>query len=399
MQRISHSEDLLRLRDEGVEYSLVKGTVLVVEHVPYLNRNVELCYGTLIFPLTMSGESLVPPVDHTAFWKGEQPCFTDGSFISGLVSCPQKRDFGNGIVSDYFLSRKPVENNGKYLSYRDKVIQHIQMISTPAREQYPDDCKKNQYEVVAENIDLPFCYGDTNAARAQITGISEKLEKQKIAIVGLGGTGLYLLDYLAKCPVSEIHLYDDDMFCNHNAFRAPGAASIEVLNRHLSKVQYGADLYSNVKRNVIPHKEKITPDNISCLNEMDFVFLCIDLNSVRNMIAKYLADHDKPFIDSGLGLENINGHIVGQVRVTTAFSGHYDHLREAFGSSDDDDNVYASNIQVAELNSLAATMSVIKWKKLMGFYGNTSSMNDLNFVYTIQTNTIIKTADYGDRGV
>ena len=32
----------------------------------------------------------------------------------------------------------------------------------------------------------------------------------KVAVIGLGGTGSYLLDALAKCPVAEIHLYDDD---------------------------------------------------------------------------------------------------------------------------------------------------------------------------------------------
>ena len=50
---------------------------------------------------------------------------------------------------------------------------------------------------------------------------------KKVVIVGLGGTGGYLLDLLAKTPIEEIHLYDDDIFGTHNAFRAPGAASLD----------------------------------------------------------------------------------------------------------------------------------------------------------------------------
>ncbi|WP_318271316.1 ThiF family adenylyltransferase [Sphingobacterium cellulitidis] len=46
-----------------------------------------------------------------------------------------------------------------------------------------------------------------------------KLERQKIAIIGLGGTGAYILDMVAKTPVKEIHLFDGDSFDQHNAFR------------------------------------------------------------------------------------------------------------------------------------------------------------------------------------
>lgn len=392
MLPISHSEDLLRLRDEGVEYSLVKGTLLVVRNVPYLNHEVMLNSGTLIIPLSITGTTLQPPPDHTAHWKGEQPCYSDGTFIPGLVSCPERRDFGEGIISDFFLSRKPVENNGRYLSYYDKVTQHLAMISTPALEQYPDECREKAC-VVPQGEDLPFIYGDTNASRAKITGVSERLEGQIVAIVGLGGTGMYLLDFLAKCPVAQIHLFDDDFYSNHNAFRTPGAASLDILNQHLSKVQYAADMYGKMKRRIIPHKEKIGPENISHLDVMDFVFICVDSNASRNMIAKYLADHEKPFVDSGLGLEIVNNRIVGQVRVTTAFPGHYDHLRDALGSMGGEDDPYASNIQIAELNAMAAIESIIRWKKLLEFYGDTSSTLDLNCVYSVQTNTIIKTVD------
>jgi tRNA A37 threonylcarbamoyladenosine dehydratase len=39
--------------------------------------------------------------------------------------------------------------------------------------------------------------------------VTAKLEGKKIAIVGVGCTGSYILDLVAKTPVSEIHMYDD----------------------------------------------------------------------------------------------------------------------------------------------------------------------------------------------
>ncbi len=397
MPQINHSEDLKRLRDEGVEYSLVKGTILIVKDIPYLNNEVQLKYGTLIVTLSTTGDTLLPPADHTAFWCGEQPCNTDGSVISGLINGPSHRDFGSGIFSNYFLSRKPIENGGKYLSYYDKVMQHINMISTPTKEQYPIECKRTKDTTVLQDEELPFVYGDTNASRANITGVCECMENQKLAIIGLGGTGMYLLDLLAKCPVAEIHLFDDDIFNNHNSFRAPGAADIDILNRQPTKVSYAAEVYCHIKRNIIPHEYKINPENISELDNMDFIFICVDSANVRNMIAKYLAEAGKSFIDSGLGLELNNGHIVGQVRVTAAITGHFDHLRDALSSmSGDEDDPYASNIQIAELNSMAALLAVVKWKKLLGFYADTSSLNDFNAVYCVDSNSIIKNCIHED---
>ena len=52
---------------------------------------------------------------------------------------------------------------------------------------------------------------------------------KKIIILGLGGTGSYILDLVAKTPVKEIHLYDGDTFYQHNAFRSPGAPSSDEL--------------------------------------------------------------------------------------------------------------------------------------------------------------------------
>ena len=70
-----------------------------------------------------------------------------------------------------------------------------------------------------------FLYEDTASSRADIVTINSKLKSLRIGIVGLGGTGSYVLDFVAKTPVKEIHLFDGDTFDQHNAFRAPGAAS------------------------------------------------------------------------------------------------------------------------------------------------------------------------------
>ena len=63
---------------------------------------------------------------------------------------------------------------------------------------------------------------DTLTSRSEIGELSSKLEQEKIAIIGLGGTGAYLLDFLVKTPVKEIRAFDGDWYHVHNAFRSPG---------------------------------------------------------------------------------------------------------------------------------------------------------------------------------
>ena len=56
----------------------------------------------------------------------------------------------------------------------------------------------------------PFHIPNTFEARAAIAPVQDRIRGQRVAIIGLGGTGAYLLDLIAKTPVSEIHLLDSD---------------------------------------------------------------------------------------------------------------------------------------------------------------------------------------------
>lgn len=55
--------------------------------------------------------------------------------------------------------------------------------------------------------------------------------------------------------------------------------------------------------------------------------------------------------------------------------------------ADAGDDLYARNIQVAELNALNATMAVIWWKRHVGFCNDLG--DEFNSVYSIDTNEIL----------
>ena len=384
---ICHNPELQRLQSGGFEIE-VRGGLLIVHHIPYLNCKTEMLSGTLAMALNTSGNTVVRPHDHTAYWIGQQPCNSDGSIVSSLVNGPRRYNLGCGLISDYYLSCYPDSTSG-YKNYYDKVMVYYNTISAAALNYDKHKFLQLKGSGKVRSVGSVWRYDDTNASRAGIIGINERMLGYKVAIIGLGGTGGYLLDYLAKTEVAEIHLYDEDVFNTHNAFRAPGAPSIEQLNSQPFKVDYFGEIYGRMHTGIIPHRIRITKDNISELDDKDMVFICIDNPSVRNFISTYLAYHNLSFIDSGMGLECSNDRLSGLVRVTEGFYGHYNHLIDAYGESvtDGEEDMYKSNIQIAELNSLAAALSIIQWKKMLGVY-NDYSDGSMNFIYSVSGNSI-----------
>jgi hypothetical protein len=234
-----------------------------------------------------------------------------------------------------------------------------------------------------------FRYPDTNSARANIEMLNRKFKKQKIAIIGLGGTGSYILDLVAKTPVSEIHLYDDDQLLLHNAFRAPGALDGNILDSEigLKKVDYYFDLYSRLHTGIVKHDKRLTEENMSELTDFTFAFVSIDSNAARSVITNGLLGIGIPFVDVGLGVNKADDCLIATLRVTIGSAQKNDHLSYRIGNEEWDGNEYATNIQIADLNCLNAVLAVIKWKKLLGFYQDLKGEN--NILYLLNTNKIL----------
>jgi hypothetical protein len=105
------------------------------------------------------------------------------------------------------------------------------------------------------------------------------------------------------------------------------------------------------------------------------------------MIISNLKEFGVTFIDAGLGVNVVDENLIGQLRVTVGTSVKYDHIPNRIGSASMEDDEYATNIQIADLNALNALMAVIKWKKLSGFYQDLKQ--EFNSTYIINTSQLI----------
>lgn len=366
---ISRSPDLERLRSEGYAVEIRHG-YLLVHDIPYVDASKQVRRGVLVSTLNLVADATTTPDTHVLYFIGNHPCTKNGVPIAQIAHTSAKTRLAEGLEIDHSFSNRPP--NG-YPDYYAKMTRYIDIISHPASALDESVTAKTYPVVKNTEDDSPFEYIDTATSRAGIGAIMCKLEGQRIAIVGLGGTGSYVLDLVAKTPAREVHLYDSDAFLQHNAFRSPGAASVADLERRLSKVEYLRERYSVLHRGIVAHEVRVNETNVGELRDLSFVFICIDSGPSRQMLVAHLEAMGVPFADVGMGIFRAgDGDTLGGVLRVTASTPDVARYtarpgRFPFGE-DDGHNEYVTNIQVADLNALNAVLAVVRWKRWVGFY-------------------------------
>lgn len=381
-QLISRNPDLRCLQDDGYSVQILANH-LVVHDVPYVNDERQIETGTLVSELTLAGDATQKPGTHVVMFSGKMPCDSAGHPLTKIAHSNQRREIVPGLEVDRQFSSKPVDG---YRDYHHKMTTYATLISGPAKK-LDSDVTARKYRVI-ESVedDSVFNYAETASVRAGISALTHKLKCGPVGIIGLGGTGGYILDFLAKTPVEAIHLFDEDRFLQHNAFRDPGAPSLETLAMAPVKAAYFTDVYSNMRRNIFAHGH-VTESTAHELQGMEFAFVAVDDGPGRKYIVEKLREFRVPFIDVGMGVLEDEASLIGQLRVTDCTDLNNDEVFSRIPYGDGVDNDYSRNIQIAELNALNAALAVIKWKKTLGFYRDLEGENLSH--YQIDGNCII----------
>jgi hypothetical protein len=381
---VRRSPDLQRLHREGYDIETRSGYLLVKE-VPYATSAGEVAYGTLVSELSVAGTVTTRPADHVVSFIGGVPCDQHGNQLAKIINSIGEQHLADGLTADCRFSSKPPDG---YPDYHAKMTAYANMVSGFAQAIDPAVSARSLMPVkMTEDLSV-FRYLDSASSRARISLITGKLALPKLAIVGLGGTGSYVLDLVAKTPVGEIHLYDGDTFFAHNAFRAPGAASADDLDAAPNKAEYYQARYDAMRRGIIAHPCNVDEENVCELRDMAFAFLTIDAGPGKKLIVEKLEEYDVPFIDTGMGVYRVGDALAGILTATASIPGRRDHVRSGnritFADAGDE---YDDNIQIADLNMFNAFIAVMKWKKLCGFY--VDDEHELFTAYTITANQLL----------
>lgn len=366
---MSHNPDIDRLVDKGLSISITDN-YLVVRNVFYLNCKKELCHGALISVFT--GTERFQMQDHQMYFCGSHPCLVDGNPIPGLGGGPCPSFMVDQLVVERSFSHKKITSGVMrgYLDWYEKVMEHVGIICTPAMDIFGEEASPYRYSVFSDEKDPIFHLRDTLTSRALIGDLAKRFENEVVGIIGLGGTGSYILDLIVKTRVKEIRGFDVDLFYAHNAFRSPGKTLETELEEPKAKVYQ--ERYQNFRVGISLYKKNIVEDCEEDLKGCTFVFVSVDKGESRKVIFEILEKLKIPFIDVGMGLNRINDTIGGQIRTTYYSPENASNIiNENWAPLTDIPNhEYRKNIQIAELNALNACLAVIKYKKILGFYSH-----------------------------
>jgi molybdopterin/thiamine biosynthesis adenylyltransferase len=399
---IAPDSGLQQLADEGFRVE-IRQQHLLVHVVPYVTASREVKRGTLACLYVESGGRVSPPNalnggdSHQVWWQGEYPCFADGKPLSALENEHNTQELLPGFTVHHRFSNKP-QGVEHFLDHYDKVKHYTMLIQAQAGTLEPWSQAQTGGVTKSNNEDSVFRYPDTASARAEIMMTAAQLAIGKVAIIGIGGTGSYVLDQLAKTPVQEIHLFDGDLFEQHNAFRSPGAATEAEIDARLPKTEIFRRRYDPMRHSVVSHPYFLDCLNIAELDGMSFVFICVDKAEARRLIFDHLRQKRIPFVDVGMNLQQIKGtlKLVGSCRATLVTPGRDDHVDRCVPLEDDDDDaIYQQNIQIADMNALNAQLAVMLWKQYCGFYQ--AAFDTRNLVFAVNMTSLVR--EVGELGV
>lgn len=379
-QLVNHNDDIKRLLEKGYALGFDSGC-MIIRDIPYLDDHRELQFGAIVTKLEFIDKFHVIQTDHQIFFAGSIPHGLDGNPIrnlgGGSAQIPLSAAYEDVNVQRSF-SNKP-SKEGKFKDFFDKIESYVTIISGPAMELHdanPYTCR------IDENMmnNSVFKFHDTLTSRAEIGDLSLKFKDEVIAIIGLGGTGSYVLDFMVKTPVREIRAFDGDFYHVHNAFRSSGRLNEDELG--LSKATVYQDRYENFRHGLSIENVYIGSDNSESLKGVTFAFVCVDKGSARSEIFDVLISMGIPYIDVGMGLQREkNLSLKGMLRATYYSAENSRNIRGK-GLAEEVDNpndLYKSNIQISELNALNACLAVVQYKQIVGFYSNKNSYHHMLF--------------------
>ena len=376
---VSHNDDIRRLVEKGYAAAF-DSNCLVIRDIPYLDHQHQLQIGAIVTKLVFIDENRVTQDDHQIYFAGSVPHNLDGKPIPNLAGGLVKlalSEASRDVVVERSFSNKPLAT-GRFADFFEKIESYVAIISGPAIDLHG----ANPYTfrtVEQARDDSVFKLRDTLTSRAEISDLSAKFKDDVVAVIGLGGTGSYVLDFLAKTPVREIRTFDLDPYYVHNAFRSPGRLQLDELGKLKSEVFYSR--YENFRKGLTSEPKFI---DATCSNDLDgvtFAFVCVDKGTSRAGIFDLLISMGIPFIDVGMGLRRKNGSLNGMIRTTYFSSEDGQKVREKglVPLTDNPDDMYRTNVQIGELNALNACLAVIRFKQLRGFYLEETPNNHLLF--------------------
>ena len=200
---VSHNPDIGRLVDKGYAVAFDDLPYLIVRDIYYLDSDRRLQTGAIVSKFVDVGQDRIVQEDHQIFFAGSMPHDENGKAVPNLGGGPTtlalSRKSKDVVVqrSCSQTSRSVTERRRTSKDFFEKIDSYATIISGPAISLH--GANPYTFRVVDSGPpDSPFKVRDTLTSRAEIGDLSAKFKDDIVAVIGLGGTVLYLIDFLVK---------------------------------------------------------------------------------------------------------------------------------------------------------------------------------------------------------
>ena len=374
---VSHNADIRRLVEKGFAVDF-DSNYLIVRDIPYLNEALELQWGAFVVKLVFMTNDEIKAEDHQVFFAGTMPFNPNGTAITNLNPRHAELSLSSMAIDVkvvWQFSNKPQTG---FADIHEKIESYTTIIAGPAMEKY--DTSPLTFRAPSPSGDEDtsvFHFRDSLTSRAEITDLTGKLSIDKVAIIGLGGTGAFILEYLCRTPVNEIRAFDPDDYYVHNAFRSPGRLDPAELG--MKKAEVYRRRYESFRAGLNFSAIAIDRDSETAMDGITFAFVCVDKGSARAGIFDLLLSCKIPFIDVGMDLRKKDLGLTGILRTTyyPVDRGEWVRSQNLAELNDTEEGLYHTHVQIGELNALNAALAVVRFKQLRGFYADDENLYQL----------------------
>ncbi|MFZ2873211.1 MAG: ThiF family adenylyltransferase [Phycisphaerales bacterium] len=132
-----------------------------------------------------------------------------------------------------------------------------------------------------------------------------RLRAAKVAVIGAGGTGCFIIAQLALLGVGELVSVDADQadittrnrhLCVRHGDPIPGTFKVDTAARMVREFD------PDIRFSPVP-LSLMTPEGFDAVKSADYVFGCVDREGVRLVLTELCAAYAKPYIDVATGVE------------------------------------------------------------------------------------------------
>ncbi len=291
------------LHELGYDADLVGG-YFALYGLPYLDQDGALQHGDIFTPVNLGAENVIEPTGtHQVWWRGGKPHGPGGVELA-ISPTDAAVQIADGVMTNLAFSLKLLDANEQkreYVSFQEKIETYLDVIVRPAVAAHPGASPLRGIERRAQEQGSPLRWPDTMSANYGVNDVADKLRGKRVALIGLGGTGSCVLDFIARTHLDAIVLFDGDKIHVHTLFRIPGVLGKSAVGK--PKVEALARHYDAWHAAITPVAERVTAENVEQLRGFDFVFVAVDDGPSRRFIADWLSTADIPFVDlrNGLG--------------------------------------------------------------------------------------------------